>query len=75
MPTDTFYRISGDIIIKNKTTTTTKTGRNKTKKVQLSYGTTKTTDFDNVAIIQTHKPLTPEAPYFLLEVQKCGKAK
>ena len=70
MTTETRYRITGDIIIKNKTPASRK---NRGKKVEVSYGTAKTTDLDQVAIIQARKPLTPEAPYFLLEVQKCGK--
>jgi hypothetical protein len=70
MSTDIRYRITGDIIIKSKTP---KSGRKKGKKVDISYGTTNTTNFENVAIIQTRQPLTPESPYFLLEVQKCGK--
>jgi hypothetical protein len=70
MTTNTRYRITGDIIIKSKTTTGR---RNKGKKVEISYGNEKTTNLDNVAIIQTHQPLTSEAPYFLLEILKCGK--
>jgi len=70
MSTDIRYRITGDIIIKSKTPAS---GRKKEKKVDISYGTTNTTNFENVAIIQTRQPLTPESPYFLLEVQKCGK--
>lgn len=75
MLTDTTYRITGDIIIKNKIAATTTTNKQKGKKIELSYGSTRTTNFDNVAIIQTRKPLTPKSPYFLLEVQKCGKMK
>jgi len=70
MFTDMPYRIVGDIIINAKTPAS---GRNKRKKVDISYGTKNTTNFDNVAIIQAHQPLTSEAPYFFLEVQKCGK--
>jgi hypothetical protein len=67
MFTDTIYRIVGDITIKNKSPTD---GR---RKIDISYGNKKTTNFDKVAIIQARQPLTPDAPYFLIEVQKCGK--
>jgi hypothetical protein len=67
MTTDARYRIIGDITIKSKTPIS------KGKKVEISYGNKDTTSFDNVAIIQTRQPLTPESPYFLIEIQKCGK--
>jgi hypothetical protein len=60
----------GDIIINSKTPAS---GRSTRKKVDISYGTKNTTNLDNVAIIQARQPLTSEAPYFFLEVQKCGK--
>jgi hypothetical protein len=69
--TDGRYRILGDITVKSKTTA----GISKGKKVDISYGNKKTTNFDNISIIQTRRPLTPESPYFLVEVQKCGKTK
>jgi len=70
--TDGRYRILGDITVKSKTTTA---GISKGKKVDISYGNKKTTNFDNISIIQTRRPLTPESPYFLVEVHKCGKTK
>jgi hypothetical protein len=64
MTTDTRYRIVGDITIN---------GISKGKGVNISYGNKNTTNFDNVAIIQKRRPLTYSAPYFFLEVEKCGK--
>jgi hypothetical protein len=70
MSTETRYRILGDIIINSKTPASRRT---KEKKVDISYGSRKTTNLDNVAVIQTCRPLTSETPYFFLEVQQCGK--
>ncbi|CAF0900115.1 unnamed protein product [Rotaria sp. Silwood1] len=65
---DTRYRVVGDITIKSKTTTN---GIIKGKKVDISYGNKKTANFDTISIIQSLQPLTPESPYFLVEVHKC----
>ncbi|CAF3458282.1 unnamed protein product [Rotaria sp. Silwood1] len=62
---DTRYRVVGDITIKSKTTTN---GIIKGKKVDISYGNKKTANFDTISIIQSLQPLTPESPYFLVEV-------
>ena len=70
MTTDSYYRTVGDVTIKNKTSTN---GTNTGRKVEISYGNKKTTNFDSVAIIQSRQPLTPDAPYFIVEIQKCGK--
>jgi hypothetical protein len=70
MNTDTCYRIIGDIIIKNKSL---KNGISQVKKVDISYGNKKSTNFDNIGIIQTRQPLTSNTPYFLVEVRNCGK--
>lgn len=64
------HRIVGDIRVKNRAP---KGGRNRERRVEISYLNEKTTDLDNIAIIQPHRLLTPEAPYFLLEVKECGK--
>jgi hypothetical protein len=72
--TDGRYRIVGDITIKGGKPTTPY-GRTKGKKVDLSYGSNKQTNFDYVSIIQSLQPLTPESPYFLVDVRKCGKKK
>lgn len=69
--TDPRYRIVGDITV--KTGKTAVSGRTKGRKVDISYGNRKTTNFDNISIIQSRHPLTPESPYFLVEVHKCGK--
>ena len=66
------YRIVGDIYFKGKTVTN---GKLRGRKVDISYGSKKTTNFDNIAIIQARQPLTPESPYFVIEVHKCGKEK
>jgi hypothetical protein len=71
--TDQRYRIVGDITVRGKSTTSH--GISKGKKVDISYGNKKTTDFESVSIIQARQPLTPESPYFLVEVHKCGKKK
>lgn len=70
MTTDGRYRIVGDITV--KTGKTTASGRSKGKKVDISYGNKKTTNYDNISIIQSRHPLTPESPYFVVEVHKCG---
>lgn len=69
--TDTRYRIVGDITIKGNATTN---GIGKGKRVDISYGNKKT-NFETTAIIQSLQILTPESPYFLVEVHKCGKHK
>ncbi len=68
--TDGRYRIVGDITVKGKTATN---GIIRGKKVDISYGNKKTTNFENISIIQSRQPLTPESPYFIIEVTKCGK--
>ncbi len=68
--TDGRFRIVGDITVKGKTTAN---GIIKGKKVEISYGNKKTTNFENISIIQSRQPLTSESPYFVIEVHKCGK--
>jgi hypothetical protein len=70
--TDSRFRIVGDITVKTKSTTT---GISRGKKIDIAYGNKKSTNFENISIIQSRQPLTPESPYFLVEVQKCGKEK
>jgi hypothetical protein len=70
--TDGRYRIVGDITIRGKTTAH---GVIQGKKVDISYGSKKTTNFESISIIQSRRPLSPESPYFVVEVQKCGKRK
>ena len=70
MATDTRFRIVGDVAIDIKMATGVKS---KTKKIDLSYATNKTTNLQNVAIIQSNQPLTPKNPYFFVDVQKSGK--
>jgi len=70
--TDNRFRIVGDITVKTKPTPS---GITKGKKIDISYGNKKSTNFENISIIQSRQPLTPESPYFLVEVQKCGKDK
>lgn len=70
MNTDTPYRIVGNITVKNKASRYTIT---KGKPTKISYGIGET-NFDDVAIIQSRETLTSQAPYFLVEVQKCGKS-
>lgn len=72
MASDTRFRIVGDIAIDIKMATGVKS---KAKKIDLSYGTNKTTNLQNVAIIQSNQSLTPKRPYFLVDVQKSGKTK
>ena len=67
--TDGRYRIVGDITIKSKAT---EHGGSRRKKVDIAYGSKKTTNFENVSIIQSRQPLTPESPYFVVDVVKCG---
>jgi hypothetical protein len=67
------YRILGDITVRSKSTHGHGTTRG--KKVDISYGNKKTADFETVSIIQSRQPLTPQSPYFLVEVHKCGKNK
>jgi len=67
------YRIVGDITVRSKSTPGHGTIRG--KKVDISYGHKKTADFESVSIIQSRQPLTPQSPYFLVEVHKCGKNK
>jgi hypothetical protein len=67
---DSHYRIVGDITVKGKTSTH---GMQRGKKVDISYGNKKTTNFENVSIIQTRQPLTCESPYFLVELVRCGR--
>lgn len=69
---DERFRIVGDITVKGKAAAH---GLTKGKKVNISYGNKKTTNFENVSIIQSRYPLTPESPYFVVEVHKCGKRK
>jgi hypothetical protein len=71
--TDGRYRIVGDITVKSKITTAS--GTHKGRKVDISYGNKKTANFENISIIQSRRPLTPESPYFIVEVHKCGKNK
>ncbi|CAF4700344.1 unnamed protein product, partial [Rotaria magnacalcarata] len=66
--TDTRYRIVGDITIKGKTTTN---GIIRGKKIEISYGNKKATNFETVSILQSLQPLIPESPYFVVEVHKC----
>jgi hypothetical protein len=68
--TEIRYRIVGDIVVKGKTASG---AANKGKKIDISYGNKKTTNFENISIIQSRLPLTPESPYFIVEVHKCGK--
>jgi hypothetical protein len=70
--TDGRYRIAGDITIRGKTTGY---GITKGRKVDISYGHKKPTNFETISIIQSRRPLSPESPYFVVEVQKCGKRK
>ena len=70
MTTETPYRIIGDVIIKPKISVN---GKHKDRKVEISYANQKTTDLENVAIIQSRQLLTPRTPYFLVEIQRCGK--
>jgi hypothetical protein len=70
MTTETRYRITGDIIIKPKILVN---GRHRDRKVDVSYANGSRTNLDDVAIIQARQPLTPHTPYFLLQIQKCGK--
>lgn len=70
MTTETPYRITGDVIIKSKIPVK---GKLRDRKVNVSYANEKTTDLENVAIIQARQPLTPKMPYFLIEIQRCGK--
>lgn len=64
------FRIVGDITVKSRATTH---GANKGKRMDISYGNKKSTNFERVSIIQARQPLTPESPYFIVEVHKCGK--
>jgi hypothetical protein len=63
------YRIVGDITVKGKSGAS---GANKGKKTDISYGNKKATNYENISIIQSRQPLTPESPYFVVEVHKCG---
>ncbi|CAF4058119.1 unnamed protein product [Rotaria sordida] len=67
MTTNTHYRIIGDIRIKKKVSTT---GKSKGRKVDITYGKNET-NFDDIAIIQKQELLTPNTPYFVVEVHKC----
>ena len=67
---DQRYRIVGDIVLRGKAS-----GLSRGKKVEIVYGNKKTTDFDTVSIIQSRRPLTPQSPYFVVEVYKCGMSK
>lgn len=77
--TDERFRIVGDITIKKKTapSSTATLARTsafaKGKRLDISYGSKKTANFDNISIIQARQPLTPESPYFVVEINKCGK--
>lgn len=68
MNTQSDYRIVGDIKVTKKTPMKS-VSKNK---VDVAYGGLGR-DFNDVAIIQTRKPLTPDAPYFLVNIHKCGK--
>ena len=70
MTTGAKYRVTGDIILRTKASTK---GVDRDRRVDVYYGNTKT-NFDDVAIVQRRRPLTPTTPYFVVEVQKCGKA-
>lgn len=70
MTSESHFRIIGDVVIKNKTTTNKKL---KGKRIEISYGSEKMTNLNDIAIIQARQALTPNAPYFYLEVNKCGK--
>lgn len=74
--TDERFRIVGDITVKKKTAPSTTTLSStstfsKGKKIDISYGSKKTANFDHISIIQARQPLTPESPYFVVEIQKC----
>ena len=70
--TDERYRIVGDITVRSKATTH---GVGRGKKMDVSYGSKKSMNYENISIIQSRRPLTPESPYFVVEVHKCGKKK
>lgn len=70
MTSEKRYRIIGDIRVKGKTPPN---GRKRERKVEISYINQRTTDLDSIAIIQPRRLLTPDAPYFFLEVKECGK--
>ena len=70
MTSERRYRIIGDIRVKSKTPPS---GRKRERNVEISYINERTTDLDSIAIIQPRRLLTPDTPYFFLEVKECGK--
>lgn len=70
MTSERRYRIVGDIRVKNKLPTK---GRKRERQIEISYINERTTDLDSIAIIQPNRLLTPETPYFFLQVKECGK--
>ncbi|CAF3928592.1 unnamed protein product [Rotaria magnacalcarata] len=66
MTTQRNYRIVGDIKIKNKESA----NEISKKKVDISYGRAET-NFNDIAIVQLQKPLTSDAPYFVVDVHRC----
>lgn len=69
MSTDGFYRLVGDVRIKGKSSSH---GLSKGEKVDISYGLDRSTNPQQIAIVQRCQPLTPERPFFLVEIQECG---
>ena len=69
MSTDGFYRLVGDVRIKGKSSTNALA---KGDKVDISYGVDRSTNPQQVAIVQRCQPLTPARPFFLVEIQECG---
>ncbi|CAF3064750.1 unnamed protein product [Rotaria socialis] len=66
MTTERNYRTVGDIKIKNKESA----NQINKKKVDISYGRAET-NFNDIAIVQLQKPLTCDAPYFVVDVHRC----
>lgn len=72
MATHNRYRIEGDIIITNNPS---KEKIRKGSKLEFSYGVGKRANFQQVAILQYQKRLTSKAPFFQVNILKCGQSK
>lgn len=70
--TDGRFRIVGDITVKTRAAHGAGKGP---RRMDISYGSKKSANFERVSIIQARQPLTPESPYFVIEVNKCGTDK
>lgn len=69
MTTEGRFRVTGDITVK------TRAAGKGPRRMDISYGSKKSTNFERVSIIQARQALTPESPYFVVEVNKCGTDK